>query len=73
MNGGEDGRNVIDGAPVALQDIEANAAVVVDIWMEQLGHKLDDRGFVGIVFRKNKREFESAAFPWSVVRALRET
>lgn len=41
----------IDRTPIALQDIEANTAVIVNVWMEELRYKLDYWRFVRVVER----------------------
>ena len=60
--------NVINWAPIVLEDVETYIAVVVNIWMENLCHKLNLRGFVGILIAKVHPQLKHSTFPLCVLR-----
>ncbi len=64
------GGDVVDGAPVALQDVEADAAVVVHVGVEQFGDELHERGLVRVVLAEVEHELEGAALPGCFFRAV---
>lgn len=70
LNRSKNGRNIIDWAPVALQNVKTDAAIIVDVRMEQLGDELDDGRFVRVVLGEEEREFEGSTFPWGIIRAM---
>ena len=69
LDAGEDGRDVVDGTPLVLQDVEADLAVVVDVGVEHLGEEADVGGLVGVVLGEFQDELERPALPRGVVGA----
>eukprot|EP00563_Minutocellus_polymorphus_P021434 CAMPEP_0197721714 /NCGR_PEP_ID=MMETSP1434-20131217/4679_1 /TAXON_ID=265543 /ORGANISM="Minutocellus polymorphus, Strain CCMP3303" /LENGTH=142 /DNA_ID=CAMNT_0043306771 /DNA_START=306 /DNA_END=731 /DNA_ORIENTATION=- len=49
LDAGQNGRDVVDRAPLVLEDVEADLAVVVDVGVEHFGEEADVRGLVGVV------------------------
>lgn len=70
MDRSEDGRDVIDRRPVALENVQADAAVVVHVRMEELRNKFNNRRLIRIVLGELQGELESATFPGSVVGSV---
>ncbi len=71
LNRGEDGRNVIDRTPLILQNVEADAAVGIHVWVKALGHKLHLGRLVRVVLGKGHFQLERGALPRRVVGAGR--
>ena len=67
LDGGEDGGDVVGGAPPVLEDVEADAAVRVDVGMEHLGQELHHRRLVGILLAELQGQLECSILT-SVVR-----
>lgn len=53
-----------------MEDVQADAAVRIDVRVEEAAHKLDDGGLVGVVFSEMHGEFEGATFPGCVIWAV---
>jgi len=58
LDGGEDGCHVVSWAPAGGEDIKAEGAIGVDVWVENLADEADVWGFVGVVLIKVHGEFE---------------
>ena len=67
LDTGEDGGDVVGGAPPVLEDVEADAAVRVDVGMEHLGQELHHRRLVGILLAELQGQLECSILT-SVVR-----
>ena len=51
-----------------LQDVQADAAICVDVRVEHLGQELDFRSFIWVILCKLNGEVETSSFPDSVLR-----
>ena len=58
LDTGEDGGDVVGGAPPVLEDVKADAAVRVDVGMEHLGQELHHRRLVGILLAELQGQLE---------------
>jgi len=65
----QNGRDVVSGTPLILQNVQANAAIGVNIGMEHFGDELDNGSFVGVFLSEPERESERAIFEGGVVRS----
>jgi len=73
LNWCENCSNVVDGAPLVLQDIQANASISINVWMKHPWNKPNNRGFVRIILGEVKSQLESTSIPWSVLRSKDES
>lgn len=48
LDGRQDGGDVVCGAPPVLEDVEAELAIGVNVWMEHAGEEFDLRRFVRV-------------------------
>jgi len=64
LDGEEDGANLQGWGPVALQDVQANAAELVDVGVVDLGEEADFGRRHGVVVGKEQLELECAALVW---------
>lgn len=71
LNGCENGGNIINGAPLVLQNIEADCTISVNIGVKHLGDKLHFWRLVRVVLGEAELELEGATFPRCVVRTER--
>ena len=60
LDAGEDGGHVVGGAPPVLQDVEADAAVSVDVGVEHLRRELHHRRLVRVLLAELQRQLEGA-------------
>ena len=70
MNTREDGGHVVGGAPPVLEDVQADAAVCVDVGVEHLGEELDHGGLVGLLFTELQGQLECSILRTSIISAL---
>lgn len=61
-------RYVVDGRPLVLKDVEADAAVVVHVGMEHGRHEADLGSLVRILLRELELQPECAPLPRGIVR-----
>ena len=59
----QDGAYIVDGRPGVLKDVEANAAIRVDIRVEHLRQELHFGCLVRVLLRELNRQVEAAAVP----------
>lgn len=69
LDGGEDAVDRVDGGPLVLNDVKAQGAVCVDIWVEHFGGEADARRLLRVLFVEGEAERVDAALP----RGLRWT
>lgn len=60
LYGGEDGCDVVGGAPAVLEDVEAQLPVGVHVWVEHGAQELDRRGLVRVRLVKCQHQPERA-------------
>ena len=60
LDAGEDGGHVVGGAPPVLQDVEADAAVSVDVGVEHLRRELHHRRLVRVLLAELQCQLEGA-------------
>lgn len=70
MNGEEEGCDGVGGAPLVLEDVEADIAAHVDVGMEDRGLELDDWWGHGVVLREGHGEGELHVGVYTCVCAL---
>lgn len=72
LNRCEDGSNVISWAPAALQNVQTEASIVIDVRMKHFAHKLDGRSLVRVGFIKFHGKFEYTIFKGRFGRSMQE-
>lgn len=66
LDAGQNGSDVICRTPAVLEDIQAELARGVDIWMEHLADELDRGGLVGILLLEVHDQPKGAVLEWCV-------
>ncbi len=61
--------NVVDGGPLVLEDVQADAAIVVDVGVKHGRNEADLGRLVGVLLGELQLEPERATFPRRVVRS----
>jgi hypothetical protein len=70
LNGCEDGSDVISWAPARRKDVQADAAIVVDVGMEHFAVEFDYWWLVRVVLIKGYGELEDTIFKRRVNRSV---
>jgi len=68
LNGSEDGGNVVRWTPAVLQDVQAQLAGAVNVWVKHLADELDAGRLVRIRFFEVHHEAKGAIFERGVCR-----
>ena len=68
MNRGEDGGDGVDRRPLGLNDVQAQRAVLVNIWMKHAGNKLNSRWRLRVILGELKPQLEHTSLPGCVRR-----
>lgn len=60
LNAGEDSGHIVRRAPAILENVEAELAVCVDVWVEHSAEELDRWRLVGVAFVEGEHQLEGA-------------
>jgi len=59
--------NVIDGRPLILENVQADASIIVYIGVEHCRNKTDLGWLVWVLLREFQLQSERAPFPWRII------